>query len=293
MTKTLFCFGFGYSAAAVARLALLRGWRVIGTTRSLDKGGLRGDRGFTPIVFDGQGRSPSVAEAVRRADAILVSVAPGEAGDPVLVHHGRDLGDAPWIGYLSTVGVYGDHGGAWVDEDTAPRPVSQRSLWRLDAEAAWEERARKLGFALDIFRLAGIYGPGRNLFGKLVRGEARALVKPGQVFNRIHVADIAAAALAGLERPGHGGRTRIVNVSDDEPAPPQVALWHAADLAGLPRPPAVDFQTADLSPMARSFYGECKRVSNARLRNDLGVRLRFPTYREGLGALWAAGEADA
>lgn len=293
MTKTLLALGFGYSANAVAIHAMARGWRVVGTTRSTEKADRLREAGVEALLFEGTAHSSALADAVKAADAIVVSIAPDGDGDPVLCHHAKDLRPGTWVGYLSTVGVYGDHGGAWVDETTPPKPTSQRSIWRLRAEREWTEIAARLGFPCDIFRLAGIYGPGRNQFGKLKRGEARALVKPGQVFNRIHVTDIATAVWAGLNGPGPLGETRLFNVSDDEPAPPQEALWYAADIAGLPRPDPIDFETADLSPMARSFYGECKRVRNDRLKQAFGFDFRFPTYREGLGVLWASGAADS
>ncbi len=293
MTKTLLALGFGYSADATARHAMARGWRVVGTTRSTDKADRLRKAGVAPILFEGTTHSSALADAIRAADAIVVSIAPDEDGDPVLRHHAENFRPETWVGYLSTVGVYGDHGGAWVDETTPPKPTSQRSIWRLRAEEEWREVAARVGFPCDLFRLAGIYGPGRNQFRKLKRGDARALVKPGQVFNRIHVADIASAVWAGLNGPGPAGRTRLFNVSDDEPAPPQDVLWYAADIAGFSRPDPVDFETADLSPMARSFYGECKRVRNDRLKRTFGFRFCFPTYREGLGVLWASGAADS
>ena len=185
-----------------------------------------------------------------------------------------------WIGYLSTVGVYGDHGGAWVDETTPLAPASRRSRERCEAEAAWQAFADARGVPLAILRLSGIYGPGRSPFDKLRAGTARRLVKPGQVFNRIHVHDIA-GALIHLAASRTGG---VFNVTDDEPAPPQDVVAHAARLGGFPLPPAIDFATADLTPMARSFYGENKRVSNSKLKQS-GYAMIFPTFREGLAAL--------
>jgi nucleoside-diphosphate-sugar epimerase len=193
--------------------------------------------------------------------------------------------DLAWIGYLSTVGVYGDHGGAWVDEATEPRPLSGRSIERVRAETEWRRLADELGVPIGIFRLSGIYGPGRNALAQIVDGTARRLVKPGQIFNRIHVADIATVVAAGAAREAAG----VFNVTDDEPAPPQDVVAFAAETAGYPAPPAIDFETADLSPMVRSFYGENKRVGNKRLAADLGVRLAFPSYREGIAALWKDG----
>jgi nucleoside-diphosphate-sugar epimerase len=192
-----------------------------------------------------------------------------------------------WIGYLSTVGVYGNVHSAWVDENTPSSPVNERSRHRIAAEEQWLELGRSAAFSVQIFRLAGIYGPGRNALQKVADGTARRLIKPGQVFNRIHTADIAQVLMASIERPNPNA---IYNVADDEPSPPQDVIAYAAHLLGLQPPPEVPFVEADLSPMARSFYQDNKRVQNTRIRNELGVRLNFPTYREGLEALHAAGE---
>ena len=224
------------------------------------------------------------------SDALLVSdrsgIAPG--GDAVLriliiIRHA--LARAPrlsWIGYLSTVGVYGDREGGWVDEDDAPLADSERGRARIAAEQAWCDFGRETGKAVQIFRLGGIYGPGRSPLKQLREGKARRIIKPGQVFNRIHVADIAATLHASLDAPSPG---RIYNLVDDEPAAPQDVVSYAADLLGLAPPPEIPFEEADLSPMARAFYGNCKRVRNRRIRTELGVDLRYPTYREGLAAL--------
>jgi nucleoside-diphosphate-sugar epimerase len=221
--------------------------------------------------------------ALAEANHVLVSIAPDEAGDPVLARFRNALAalKPKSLVYLSTVGVYGDHDGGWVDEASECRPVSRRSRQRLAAEAAWRRFAEESGVPVAIVRLAGIYGPGRGPFEKIRRGTARRIVKPGQVFNRIHIDDIAAIVDAAFERRAMG----IFNGADDEPAPPQDVLTYAAELLGLPPPPQVDFVTAELSPMARSFYGENKRVRNDRIKRELGVRLRHPTYREGLAAV--------
>jgi len=239
-------------------------------------------RAFGPNADD-----PHIADDLADSDALLVSVPPDAGGDPVLPHYGEAIvaSRIGWIGYLSTIGVYGDQGGAWIDETTPPAASSERTRARLAAEASWLALGEKTGKAVQIFRLAGIYGPGRNPIVKVREGRSQRIVKAGQVFNRIHVDDIATTLLASLDRPRPGA---IYNVADDEPTPPQVVIEHAARLAGLPPPPEVDFETADLSPMARSFYGENKRVRNALIRDELGVRLAYPTYREGLAAL--AGE---
>lgn len=276
-------FGGGYSATAFLRTR--HPSEIAGvTTRSADKAEALAAQGWPPFLFDGTGPGGEIAGALEGTTHCLVSIAPGEAGDPVLRHFADTiLGAAPalrWIGYLSTVGVYGDHGGAWVDETTLPSPASRRSRERCEAERAWEDLAERRGVPLAILRLSGIYGPGRSPFDKLRAGTARRLVKPGQVFNRIHVADIA-GALAHLSMCDTGG---VFNVTDDEPAPPQDVVAHAAALANLPLPPEIDFATADLTPMARSFYGENKRVSNAKLKQS-GYAMVFPTFREGLAAV--------
>jgi len=232
------------------------------------------------------GEEERLSADIAAAEAILVSVPPDAEGrDPVLSRFAEDLRRASklrWLGYLSTVGVYGDHGGAWIDEATEPAPVSRRSKARLAAERAWLALAREHGVPVHIFRLAGIYGPGRSAFDKLAAGTARRIVKPGQIFNRIHVEDIARILLASMERPRPGA---VYNVADDEPSPPQDVIVEAARLSGLPLPPEVAFAEADLSPMAMSFWGESKRVSNRLVHDELGVELAYPSYREGLRAL--------
>lgn len=289
MSGTLLSLGHGYTARALARRLSARGWRVIGTTRSPASAAALAAEGVEALVWPGAPLAPALA----RASHLLVSIPPEPGGDPVLAAEGATLagaGHLAWAGYLSTTAVYGDHAGGWVDEDTPPAPASARGAARLAAERGWQEIARRAGFPLAVFRLAGIYGPGRSPFARLRDGSARRILKPGQVFSRIHVEDIATVLLASMAAPRAGA---VYNVCDDEPAPPEDVLTHAAALLGLPPPPAVPFETADLSPMARSFYGESKRVSNARLRRELGVRLAFPTYREGLAAVLAAETAGA
>ncbi|MCA1299217.1 SDR family oxidoreductase [Stappia indica] len=284
----LFIFGFGYSASAFAERVRGRCSWIGATTRSADKAATMTAAGIAPFLFDGTVRDPATAEALRQASHVLISIGPDADGDPVLRHYRGDLSAArpQWTGYLSTVGVYGNHDGAWVDEDTPCRPVSRRSVQRLAAEEAWLDWAKTSGLPVEIFRLAGIYGPGRNAFVNFDKGTARRLVKPGQVFNRIHVADIAGALEAAIDAPP---ATRIFNVTDDEPAPPQDVVAFAAELLGRTPPPDQDFETAELSPMARSFYGENKRVSNARLKRELGYAFRFPDYRQALEALYRDG----
>lgn len=277
--KTLLSIGHGYSAQALARLLIPQGWTVIGTTRSAARAEAFRAAGVEPLLLPGP-----LAPALARASHILTSVAPDAAGDPILRDHAAELAGARplWAGYLSTTAVYGDHQGAWVDEDTPLTPTTERGAARVRAEGDWAA----LGLPLHIFRLAGIYGPGRGPFEKVRDGSARRILKPGQVFSRIHVEDIAQVVAASIAQPHPG---RAYNVCDDDPAPPEDVIGHAAELLGLPLPPAVPYNQAEMTPMARSFYAESKRVRNDRIKSELGVRLLFPTYREGLAALLAGG----
>ncbi|MDE3240457.1 MAG: SDR family oxidoreductase [Paracoccaceae bacterium] len=282
--SVLLSIGHGYSAGVLGRRLLKEGWRVIGTTRTAEKAERMRAEGVEPVIWPGGDLGPALAEATH----LLTSVAPDDDGDPVL----RDAGDAiagaaghiVWAGYLSTTGVYGDRQGGWVDETSDLRPATRRGEARVAAEAAWQALAAQSGLALHIFRLAGIYGPGRGPFAKVKDGSARRIVKPGQVFSRIHVDDIATVLRASMARPDPGA---IYNVCDDDPAPPEDVLAHAAELLGLPPPPEVPFEAAEMSPMARSFYAESKSVRNDRIKRDLGVNLAYPDYRAGLAALLA------
>ena len=277
--NTLLSIGHGYSARALARLLLPAGWRIIATTRSAAKAELLRAEGAEPLVWTG-GPLP-LAEATH----LLTSVAPDGTGDPVLAAQRNEIAAAQhlaWVGYLSTVGVYGDHGGGWVDEDTPLTPTTTRGVQRVAAEAAWQA----LGLPLHVFRLAGIYGPGRGPFEKVRDGTARLILKPGQVFSRIHVDDIAQVLAASIAHPNPG---RIYNVCDDAPSPPEDVLAYAAELLGLPRPPEVPFDPASMTPMAASFYAENKRVRNDRIKTELGVSLRYPDFRAGLEAMLQAG----
>lgn len=292
----LLCFGLGYSAQALARRLDGTGMRVRGTSRTAAGVDELRRAGFETLLFDGVAPSPDVTGALATASHVLVSIAPDADGDPVLRHHGDDIARAQglgWIGYLSTIGVYGDAGGAWVDEETPPTPNSPRTERRVEAEAAWLALGRHSGKPVQIFRLGGIYGPGRSALDDVAAGTARRIIKPGQVFNRIYVADIAAVVAAAMSggRPGEG-RHALFNVTDEEPAPPQDVILYAAKLLGVAPPPEVAFEDAPLSPMARSFYSANRRVASRRIRDDLGVRLIAPTYREGLAlALAAMGKA--
>ncbi|WP_375260583.1 SDR family oxidoreductase [Palleronia sp.] len=274
----LLAIGCGYSAKALAPRLIARGWEVRGTTRSADKADSLRSLGITPIVWPGEDLGPHIGWASH----VLHSVSPDD-GDMVLDTYGGALAtaDLAWFGYLSTTGVYGDHDGDWVDEDTPLAPSTRRGAARVRAEAGWQA-LQPLGLPLHIFRLAGIYGPGRGPFAKVRAGKARRIVKEGQVFSRIHVEDIATVLGASIDQPRPGA---IYNVCDDDPAPPQDVIAHAADLLGVPRPDETPFEEADLSPMARSFYAESKRVRNDRIKDELGVDLRYPTYRHGLRTL--------
>jgi len=279
MTRTLISFGHGYSAQALARRLVPQGWRIVGTTRSEEKASALAETGVEPVLW------PCAPDdlPLDTATHLLSSVGPTEAGDPVLNALGAEIAARAerldWVGYLSTTAVYGDHAGGWVDEDTPLTPASRRGEWRVAAERAW---GAVPGLPLHVFRLAGIYGPGRGPFAKLREGKARRIVKPGQVLSRIHVEDIAQVLAASIARPNPGA---AYNVCDDLAAPPEDVIEHAAELLGLPVPPAIPFEQAEMTPMARSFYGESKRVRNDRIKDELGVRLRYPDYRAGLAAL--------
>lgn len=291
----LFVFGLGYTAGHFVRRYRDRFDRVVGTVTTLEgRADLKGAdvelRAFEgPLPGD-----PRIPEDLARADVVLVSAQPTEEGDPVLPAYGAVLAASAgvgWIGYLSTVGVYGDHGGAWIDESTPVSSSRSRSRSRIAAEEAWLDLGASFGRSVAIFRLAGIYGPGRNPLRKIAAGQAKRLVKPDQVFNRIHVDDIAAVLAASIAKPFPG--VAVYNVADDEPAPPQDVVTYAASLLGVDPPPETPFDPARLTPMAASFYAENRRVSNRQIKQELGVALRFPSFREGLSALYRAGEGRA
>ncbi len=289
MTSHLFSFGHGYSAKALTRLLLPQGWTVTGTTRSAEKADALRRKGTRPVIWPGDDVSGQLSETTH----LLISAGPSEAGDPVLAElRDQIVGIAPqlkWVGYLSTTGVYGDHQGNWVDETTPLTPRTKRGQLRVEAEAAWQKLAAETGLPLHIFRLAGIYGPGRGPFAKVRSGTARRIIKKNQIFSRIHVEDIAQVLEASIKRPRAGA---IYNLCDNVPAPPEDVIGYAAELLGLPLPPAVDFETAEMTPMARSFYAESKKVRNDLIKTELGVTLLYPDYQSGLKALLEE-EADA
>jgi nucleoside-diphosphate-sugar epimerase len=264
----MLALGLGFVAGFLSARLEAQGWQVVGTRRSQHS-----DGAVIPLE--------EAAALVPRASAVLSSIPPGESGDPALLVLASALEEnpVPWIGYLSTTGVYGDRGGRWAFEDDTPTPLSIEAKRRNEAERAW----RAVGG--QVFRLPGIYCPGRSTFDKLRAGTERRIDKPGQIFSRAHADDIAAALQASMARPNPG---RIYNICDDEPAPTAEVTAFAAQLLGIAPPPLVPFAQADLSPMGRRFYAECKRVSNARAKAELGWRPRFPTYREGLTAILQA-----
>lgn len=280
----LFCFGLGYCADYLSAKLIKQGWQVSATCRTSEKASVLEASGIRPVLLSG--KKVTVTD-IGKADHILISVPPEQDGsDPVINFAGAALAalqdQIKWVGYLSTTGVYGDHQGAWIDEETPAGLLSERGQRRVAAEAQWAAT----GLPMHYFRLAGIYGPGRNSLRALQNGTARRVVKQGQVFSRIHLADITRILEASMANPNAG---RAYSVCDDTPAPPQDVVTYAAELMGVSPPALQDFATAELSPMARSFYGENKRIRNNRIKEELGVSLEYPDYRAGLSALWESG----
>ncbi len=277
MTQTLFTFGHGYSASALTRV-LPEHWTKIGTSRETANIGRITDQGVKALVWPGEDPEPDL----RNTTHLLISAAPDQDGDPVLAAFGNRITsmipNIEWVGYLSTTGVYGDHGGGWVDETTPLSPTTKRGKYRVRAEQQWQA----LGLPLHIFRLAGIYGPGRGPFAKVRSGKARRIIKKDQVFSRIHVDDVAQVLLASINQPNPGA---VYNLCDDMAAPPEDVIAHAARLLGLACPPDEDFETAEMTAMARSFYADSKRVRNDKIKNELGIKLLYPSYQDGLKAL--------
>ena len=285
--RRLFCFGYGFSASALGALLGPAGWSLAGTCRTPQACRALAAADVEAVPFSREVPLADAAGCLAGATHILLSIPPDDAGDPALDRHGTDIAALPgveWIGYLSTTGVYGDTGGAWVDETAPPAPTGARGRRRLAAEDGWLAFGARHGLAVHVFRLAGIYGPGRNALAAVRRGAARRIAKPGQVFSRIHVADIARALAASIARPRPGA---IYNVCDDEPAAGADVVEHACALLGVAPPPLVPLEDADLTPMARSFYADNRRVSNALIKDELGVALKFPDYRAGLASLLA------
>ena len=287
-----FFFGLGFSSqAALTNLRIgSQTVSISGSVRTADKAQMLTRSGIDAHVFNGTAPGATLSPSLRAASHVIFSIAPGADGDPALLHHRADLDatkNLEWLCYYSTVGVYGDFGGDWIDESAPLVPRNERSDRRVLAEQAWRDYAAQRGVPLTILRLAGIYGPGRSTFDKLREGTSRRVVKPGQVFNRIHVEDIgrvtALAAAARLDG--------TFNLGDDEPAPPQEVIAHAAAMLGIEPPPEIPFETAEMTPMQRSFYADNKRVSNAAIKQALGIEMLYPTYREGLAAIYLKEQA--
>jgi hypothetical protein len=288
----LFCFGLGYCAAELGRRLLTESWTVAGTTAHPEKMDALAVQGFEPFLFAGNEALANVADTLKTATHVLLSIPPDAESDPALRFFGEKIADSPsirWIGYFSSVGVYGDANGNWVDETTQPKPGTERGMRRVKAESGWTDLARKSAKALVIYRLPGIYGPGRSAIDQLRAGTARRVFKPGQLTNRVHVDDIATAVQASIDLPSG---THVFNITDDMPAPPQDVIAYGAELLGVPCPRATDPADAALSPAARSFYIENKKVSNARMKAELGVKLAYPTYVEGLKAIAGLSRPD-
>ncbi|WP_105383621.1 SDR family oxidoreductase [Neorhizobium alkalisoli] len=289
-------FGCGYSGQAIAEAFRADGAWVSGTVRTAEKALELVSKDIKAFIFDGSPFSDELLAELKEVTHLIQSIPPTKAksqqssheGDPLLKLVSGKLRELcpklEWIGYLSTVGVYGDHGGGWVTEETPGSPILDRSIERVDTEEAWADEGKNAGILVASLRLAGIYGPGRNAFVNLARGTARRIIKKDQVFNRIRVEDIGGAALF-LAKSKVGG---IFNIADDEPGPPQDVIVEAARLMEVEPPPEQDFETADMTPMARSFYGANKRVSNAKIR-ALGFQFRFPDYRMSLAEMWSSG----
>jgi len=278
----LLCLGAGYTAQTMMKHYPAN--KMWGTTRTAEKISAIEAVGAAPIIFTGQIPSEELSPILREAENILISISPKLDGGPLLKHHQDDLlanKNLKWIGYLSTVGVYGNHDGEWVDEYSETRPGSDRSLWRKRTEDQWIALNKEHDIPVHIFRLPGIYGRGRGPLEKLKTGKARRINKEGQVFNRAHVEDIAMVLEASCNNPNPGA---IYNIADDEPAPPQDVLAYAAELLGVEIPPLIEFKDAEMSTMAKSFYSDNKRISNKRIKEELGIKLKYPTYREGIKA---------
>ena len=282
MNNKLLSFGHGYSAHALERLLPFDDWKILATTRSLEKSNVITNCKVSAFIWPGT----DLVSEIKNATHILLSIPPNIDGDPVFLEYGNTIASSKnlkWIGYLSTTGVYGDHRGGWVDENTPLKPTTERGIKRVLAERQWLELAKESSLPLNIFRLAGIYGLGRGPFSKVLAGTAKRIIKKGQVFSRIHVDDIAQILLASINKPNLTG---VYNVCDDLSAPPEDVLSYAAELLKKEIPPEIDFLDADMSEMARSFYAESKRVHNKKIKTDLGVVLKYVNYKEGLNALF-------
>ncbi|MBK6895965.1 MAG: SDR family oxidoreductase [Alphaproteobacteria bacterium] len=287
--KHLFCFGHGYCCDYLGHeLIEKEGWKISGTTRDPDKKNILRERGIRPFTFDETHPLADPLYILRDVTHILISTPPAEEGDPTFVMHAADICQLPgieWIGYLSTTGAYGDRGGGWVDETSEVRPTTIRGTRRARAEEQWLSLHKSHKLPVHVFRLAGIYGPGRSALDSVRAGVARRIDKPGHAFSRIHVEDIVQVLRASIARPAPG---QIYNLCDDEPVPSHVVIDYACKLLKLPSPPLIPFDKVDLAPITRSFYADNKRVSNEKIKKALGVELKYKSYREGLEACLAA-----
>lgn len=292
-SKKLFCFGYGYTASYLAETLRAHGWKISGTTTDPSKQITMIDSGVDARLFDTEHPVADPFDAFNGVTHLLFSIPPDAEGDPAFQMHAHDLLDIPtleWAGYLSTTGVYGNHDGAWVDENTMPAPGSKRGSQRAKAEQQWQTLQVNDDFPLHIFRLSGIYGPGRSALDSVLSGTARRIDKPGHVFNRIHVEDIVQTLIASMNAPLSGA---IYNLADDHPAPSHEVIAFACNLTGRDLPPLIPFEQADVAPMVRSFYSDNKRVKNDRIKQELGIQLLYPDYRDGLQACLAVEEEMA
>ena len=286
--KKLFCFGYGYVAEYLAKAlkAEDRTWQICGTTTSIEKLNMMREEGIKSYLFSNDAPLGDPLYMLDGVTHILISVPPNRFGDPVFQAHARDILQIPsveWIGYLSSISVYGDHGGEWVDETTEIRPGAERGSKRARAEIQWLKTRRIAGIPINIFRLSGIYGPHRSALDTVRAGHPRRILKEGHVFNRIHVDDIVQVLIASMAQPSPGD---IYNLSDDEPVPSHELIAYACELMGKTPPPLMSLEEADLSPMGRSFYKENKRVRNDKIKDKLGVTLKYPNYKVGLEAIY-------
>lgn len=282
-TRKFFCFGYGYSCDYIAHdLMQVGGWSVAGTTRDLEKKEQLKARGIDAFTFDDRSPLADPVYLLRDVTHILISTPPDDHGDPVFNMHGEDFARFPnlqWVGYFSTTGVYGDRDGAWVDESAELRPTSKRGSRRRHAEDQWLSLHRSHNIPVHIFRLAGIYGPGRSALDSVRAGLERRIYKEGHAFSRIHVEDIARTILASIENPSPGS---IYNVCDDKAAPSHEVIEHACKLLNRQSPPIIDFSAANLTGMTRSFYMENRRVHNDKIKNELGLQLKYSDFKAGL-----------
>ena len=289
--KKLFCFGYGYTCDYLAHEVMQQGWDVAGTTRDPEKRAFLRARGVKAHIFDYERPLVDPDYILNGTTHLLISTPPDDRGDPTFAMHAADLIRIPtleWVGYLSTTGVYGDRDGGVVDENSEIRPNSKRGSRRMRAEKEWLSLLMNYNFPVHLFRLAGIYGPGRSALDSVRAGVARRINKPGQVFNRIHVEDIVQVLMASMAKPNPGA---AYNLADDDPVPSWEVITYACELLGITPPPVIPYNEADMAPIARSFYNDNKRVSNARIKNELGVKLKYPDYKKGIDACLVAEES--